>query len=479
MKRLAVAVLCCAGAVLSAQSPRVTVIRAARMLDVVSGRVVPNAVVVIKGDRIESVPPPALTTGGSAAAPGATMIDLGDVTLLPGLIDAHTHNLLEPEDEITPPILTKSQAYRAIEATAAVKKNLEAGFTTMRDLDSEGAGFADVALRDAINRGIIPGPRLFVATYALTITAGHMNLTGMNPDITVPDPAALTDSRDQMIAEIRREVKYGADWIKLYATGTLRHVNQETLEPMSQVSLDDVKAVVGEAARWRKDVAAHAYGGVGARNAVEGGVRSIEHGWILDDDTLRLMVQKGTYYCPTLSVFRPEADFEKPTDFSRRVVESHKRTFQNAMKAGVKIVFGTDVGGFPHGTNNREFTYMTEYRMTPIEAIRSATTRAAELLRMENSLGAIAAGRYADLIAVDGDPLKDIEAIKRVKFVMKAGEVFVGPGNGLRTATQNPRTMTTKYGALAVDRSVPEIARPLVPRYRGATSTDVVIVGAD
>jgi len=415
----------------SAQAPRTVVVRAARMVDPVAGRVVSNPVVVVSGDRIQSV--------GGAVQAGATTIDLGDLTLLPGLIDAHTHNLLQPEDEITPPVLTKSQAYRAIEGVSAAKKNLEAGFTTMRDLDSEGAGFADVALRDAINKGVVPGPRLFVATYALTITAGHMNNAGFSPDITLPEPATLTDSRDAMIAEIRREVKYGADWIKLYATGTLRHVNRETLEPLPQVSLEDVKVVVAEAARWRKDVAAHAYGGVGARNAVEGGVRSIEHGWILDDDTLKLMIQKGTFWCPTLSVFRPEADIEKPTDFSRRVVESHKRTFQSAMKLGVKIVFGTDVGAFPHGTNNREFTYMVEYGMTPIEAIRSATTRAAELLRLEKDLGSIAAGRYADIIAVDGDPLQNIEAIKKVRFVMKGGVVYVEPDRGGARARSNER----------------------------------------
>jgi imidazolonepropionase-like amidohydrolase len=176
-------------------------------------------------------------------------------------------------------------------------------------------------------------------------------------------------------------------------------------------------------------VAAHAYGGVGARNAVEGGVRSIEHGWILDEDTLKLMLQKGTYWCPTLSVFRPEAGLETPDEFSKRVVDSHKRTFQAAMRLGVKIVFGTDVGAFPHGTNNREFGYMVEYGMSPLEAIRSATTRAAELLRMEKQIGSIAPGYYADLIAVQGDPLQDIAAIKNVKFVMKGGEVYVRATN--------------------------------------------------
>lgn len=406
-------------AIVSAQTPpaaeRTVVLRAARMLDPVDGRMIANPVVVVQGDRVASV-------GGPAPA-GAQTIDLGNVTLLPGLTDAHTHNLLQPEDEVAPPVLTKSQAYRAIEGVSAAKKNLDAGFTTMRDVDSEGAGFADVALRDAINKGIVPGPRLLVATWALTITAGHMNLTGMNPDLALPDPATLTDSRDAMIAEIRREVKYGADWIKIYATGTLRHVDRRTLEPLPQMSVDDVKAIVQEAARWRKDVAAHAYGGVGARNAIEGGVRSIEHGWILDDEALAMMVKRGTFWCPTLSVFRPEAGLTQLDEFGRRVVESHKRSFQTAMKAGVKIVFGTDVGGFPHGTSAREFGYMVEYGMSPLEAIRSATTRAAELLRMESLIGAIAPGRYADIIAVDGDPLADIKAMTRVWFVMKGGEV--------------------------------------------------------
>jgi imidazolonepropionase-like amidohydrolase len=346
---------------------------------------------------------------------------------MPGLIDGHTHVLLQPDDEITPPVLTKSQAYRTIEGVRAVRLDLEAGFTTMRDLDSEGAGFADVALRDAINKGIIPGPRLLVSTFALTITGGHMNLSGMNPEIALPDPAALTDSRDAMIAEVRREVKYGADWIKIYATGTLRHVDPATLEPLAQLSTEDVRAIVAEASRWRKDVAAHAYGGAGARAAVEGGVRSIEHGMMLDDDTLRLMVERGTFWCPTLSVYASDTRVETPGDLMNRIVASHKRVFQSAMKLGVKIVFGTDVGAFPHGTSAREFVRMVDYGMSPIEAIRSASTRAAELLRMEKQIGTLASGAYADIIAVDGDPLADITALQRVRFVMKGGSIVKRP----------------------------------------------------
>jgi imidazolonepropionase-like amidohydrolase len=226
-----------------------------------------------------------------------------------------------------------------------------------------------------------------------------------------------------MIAEIRREVKYGADWIKLYATGTLRHVDPVTLESLSQVSLEDVKAVVAEAARWRRDVAAHAYGGEGAKNAIRGGVRSIEHGMLMDDEALKLLVEHGTYWCPTLSVYLPESA-EDDTDLRRRIVAHHKEVFQKALKMGVKICFGTDVGAFEHGTSAREFERMVDYGMRPIDAIRSATIRGAELLRMEKQIGSIETGKLADIIAVEGDPLKDIKALTTVKFVMKGGKVY-------------------------------------------------------
>ncbi|MBI3788233.1 MAG: amidohydrolase family protein, partial [Ignavibacteriales bacterium] len=327
-----------------------------------------------------------------------------------------------------PPVVTKSQAFRTVQGVAAAKKDLEAGFTTLRDLDSEGAGFADVAIRDAINKGIIPGPRLLVSTYALTITGGHMNLSGMNPDIQIPDPAALTDSKDAMIAEIRREVKYGADWIKLYATGTMRHINPVTLEPLNQVSLEDVQTVVNEARRWGKDVSAHAYGGLGAKNSVLGGVRSLEHGMLLDDEILKLMVERGTYWCPTLSVYMPEPN-EQPTDVEKRVVEHHKEVFQKAMKMGIKIAFGTDVGAYEHGTSVREFYYMVEYGMKPIDALRTATITASELLRMEHHIGTIEQGKYADIIAVEGNPIENIKALGKVTFVMKEGTVYKPSSN--------------------------------------------------
>jgi imidazolonepropionase-like amidohydrolase len=404
----------------AASSPAI-VIRAGRLLDPASGRVTENAVILVRGERIAAV-------GRDLPLPaGAAVVDLSSYTVLPGLIDAHTHVLLQPEDERgVPPVITKSQAFRTIQGVAAARQDLEAGFTTLRDLDSEGAGFADVALRDAINRGIVPGPRLLVSTLALTITGGHMNNAGLNPDLAVPDPAALTDSRDAMVAEVRRQVKYGADWIKIYVTGTLRHIDPVTLEPLSQMSLDEVRAIVGEAARWHRDVAAHAYGGEGAKNAIRGGVRSIEHGMLLDDEALQMMVKAGTFWCPTLSVYIP-ASPEDDTELRRRIVAHHKEVFQKAMRMGIPIVFGTDVGAFEHGTSARELVRMVDYGMTPLEAIRSATVRAAALLRLEKQIGTVEPGKLADLIAVAGDPLRDVGILRRVAFVMKAGRVYSAP----------------------------------------------------
>jgi imidazolonepropionase-like amidohydrolase len=404
-----------------AQSGEVTAIRCGRLINPADGSVTQNAVIITRGEIIEQV-------GQNIRIPeGARVYDLSAYTVMPGLIDCHTHVLLQPEDERgAPPVITKSQAFRTVQGVAAAKRDLEAGFTTMRDLDSEGAGFADVAIRDGINRGIIPGPRLFVSTLALTITAGHMNNAGLNPDIQIPDPAALTDSRDAMVAEVRRQVKYGADWIKLYATGTLRHVNPVTLEPMSQVSEEDVRAVVMEARRWGRDVAAHAYGGEGAKNAVRGGVRSIEHGMLMDDETIKLIVDRGVFWCPTLGVYIPETE-EDNTEMRRRIVASHKEVFRKAMRMGVKITFGTDVGAYEHGTSAREFNLMVDYGMKPIDAVRAATTRGAELLRMERQIGAIERGKFADVIAVEGNPLEDIRAMGRVVFVMKGGQVYKSP----------------------------------------------------
>jgi imidazolonepropionase-like amidohydrolase len=246
--------------------------------------------------------------------------------------------------------------------------------------------------------------------------------------VEVPDPAALTDSREAMVAEVRREVKQGVDWIKVYATGPMRYVDPVTLEPLSQFSEEDLKAVVEEAKRWHRDVAAHAYGGDGAKNAIRAGVRSLEHGMMLDDEGLRLLVEHGTWWCPTLSVYVP-ATKEDDTPLRRRIVARHKEVFQKAMKMGVKIVFGTDAGAFEHGTQAKEFVRMVDYGLSPLEAIRSATVHGAELLRLEKEIGTIEPGKAADVIAVAGDPLEDVSVLERVDFVMKGGVVYKATGN--------------------------------------------------
>ncbi len=398
---------------------RMVVIRAARLIDGMGPKPIPNAVITIIDGRIASV------AIGVRPGPGARVIDLSDCTVLPGLIDAHTHVCFTPEGA-KDQVLTRSVAFRALQGAAAARATLRAGFTTLRDIDSEGAGFADVAVRDAIREGLIPGPRLFVATMALSITGGHMNLKGLAPDIDMrlPQVAAITDTVDDMVRAVRQQIKYGADWIKIYATSTIGQIDQRTLDPIAQFSETELRAVVDEARRWRKDVAAHAYGGEGARAAVKAGVRSIEHGMLLDDETLDLMAARGVFWCPTFSNMRPtHALAGYPDSFVQRVMARHRDTLQKAIRQGVKIVFGTDAGRVRHGTNAEEFELMVKAGMEPMAAIQSATSVAAELLRVDEELGAVTEGRQADLVAVPGDPLKDITLLRNVSFVMKAGVV--------------------------------------------------------
>jgi imidazolonepropionase-like amidohydrolase len=427
----ATAALVAVGALAGLAQSTTLAIRAGRLIDGAGGPPLTNTIVLIEGDRITGVGP------GVPLPPGARVIDLSDYTLLPGLIDAHTHICFAPQDG-KDPVLQKSVPFRALEGAAAARASLEAGFTTLRDLDSEGADFADVAVRDAIRQGLVPGPRLLVSTMALSITGGHMNLVGLAPaiDERLPQVATIADTADEMVREVRRQVKYGADWIKLYATGSMRHVDPKTLEPLAQVNEAQVRAVVDEARRWRRDVAAHAYGGEGARAAILGGVRSIEHGALLDPATIRLMAERGTYFCPTLSNFTPATALAGyPDALVQRVMARHRAAFQEALRAGVKIVFGTDAGRVRHGTNAGEFPLMVGMGMAPMRAIQTATSVAAELLRMEDDIGSIRPGRQADLIAVRGNPLEDIKLLQDVRFVMKGGRVVKEPASGVARVT--------------------------------------------
>jgi imidazolonepropionase-like amidohydrolase len=390
------------------------ILRAARILEPATAEIVRDGYLVVRGECI---------VGVNAPRPDAAeVVELGDVTLLPGLVDMHTHLLLRDEDQTWPySVLWKTTPYRVVEGVDAAIKTLNIGFTTVRDLDNEGAMFGDTALRDAIARGVFPGPRMLVAGQPLTITGGDMNLPLVNPEIRamVPQPGDMADSRTAMIAFTRKDIANGSDWVKIYGTSTRRQTDPVSMEPFEQFSAEDVRAVVDEARRYKRDVAAHVYGGRAADAVIHGGVRTLEHGPLLTDENLKLLAASETYWVPTLATYYKR----QTTDFEKRLVERHRDVFRKAINMGVKIAFGTDVGSFAHGTQNDEFELMVAYGMTPVEAIRSATTDAAKVLRMEGAIGTLRGKSNADVIAVRGDPTINIADIKNVVFVMANGRI--------------------------------------------------------
>lgn len=404
-----------------AEPSRVTVVRAGRMFDGKSDHLVPNQVIVIRGERIAEVAPAERVQ----IPPGAAVIDLSRATVLPGLIDAHTHLFLTGESagRYDEQLLKESWQYRTIEAVVNARKDLEAGFTTMRDLETEGAMYSDVDVRNAINRGLITGPRLQVVTRAISSTGGYA-LEGYSPEVTVPSGVQIVDSPDEARKAVREQIKYGADLIKIYSTHRFYFTPEGKLVSIPTLTLDELRAIVDEAHREGVKVACHAYGGPGLHNCLDAGVDSIEHGLDLDDAALDTMVQKGIYLVPTLYPYElePEADLRATGGKTSRA-RIHEASFRRALARGVKIAFGTDVGPFPHGTQAKEFEYMVRFGMTPAQALRAATSVAAELMSWQDRVGSIEKGKFADLVAVSGDPLADITELERVRFVMKGGLV--------------------------------------------------------
>jgi imidazolonepropionase-like amidohydrolase len=410
----------------SATAPeKIIAIHAANLIDGVSDKVRHNVLIVIRGNKIESV-----TEGGNPPA-GATNIAFGaGATALPGLIDTHTHIFLQGEDPAEggydEQLLKHPYSYRAARATVSVRRALEQGFTTLRDVETEGAGYGDVGIKEAINAGYIPGPRLFVVTRAISTTGGYP-LEGYNPDIVVPKGAQLGDGPVELRKIAREQLDHGADWLKVYMTHRSWADKDGKLVSQATLTEEELKAVVNEAHGWQKKVACHVYGGIGLRRALDGGCDSIEHGLDLDDNAITQMLQQGTWLVPTLSVYyynnEPENTPGGKRDHAR--VAAHEVSFKKALKSGIKIAFGTDVGGFSwNDPIAQEFGYMVKFGMPPMDAVKSATSRAAELLDMKGELGVIAPGAYADVIAVNGDPLTNIDALKNVSFVMKDGNVF-------------------------------------------------------
>ena len=407
----------------TANAQQVTVIKAGTLIDGRSSEARRNQTIVIRGNRIESV-------GDVATPAGAKVIDLSNLTVLPGMIDTHTHIFLQGEDPAEGgydvQLLKYPLAYRAARATVAARRALEQGFTTLRDVETEGAGYGDVGIKMAINEGRIPGPRLFVVTRAISTTGGY-NLEGYAPEVEVPKGAQLIDGPIEARKAAREQLDHGADWIKVYMTHRSWVDKQGNLVSQPTLTVEELKAIVEEAHGWKKKVACHAYGGEGMQRALDGGCDSIEHGLDLTDANIAQMVRQGTWLVPTLSVYYTHNDPPNTPSGKRdaKRVAVHGPSFQKAIKAGVKIAFGTDAGGFSWDEPMaQEFARMTEFGMSPMDAIRSATSRAADLLDMTGDLGIIAPGAYADIVAVADDPLRDVNALKNVRFVMKDGAVF-------------------------------------------------------
>ncbi len=408
-----------------AKPGKAIVIKAGRLLEVRAGKVLTDQAIVIEGERVSKL--------GTAqeilktAPKDATIIDLSNSTVLPGLIDCHTHVLLQgdiTQADYDDQLLKESIPYRTIRATVAAKTALMNGFTTIRDLETEGAMYADVDVKTAIAKGVIPGPRMFVATRAFSAT-GMYPLMGYSWELRMPEGVQIVDGPDNIRKAVREQIKFGADWIKFYCDRKY-FMDKGVLRSKVNFTEDEMNAFVDESHRLDHRVAAHAMGRDGILAALKAGVDTIEHGYGLDEETADLMVKQGVYWCPTIyvTVFVAEGRAAAGNPIWKEMIDVERKAFALALKKGVKIAYGTDAGGYSWRENQaKEFTYMVNYGMTPMKAIQSATVVAAELLEAKD-LGTIEVGKFADIVAVSGDPLQDISELQRVKFVMKAGEVF-------------------------------------------------------
>jgi imidazolonepropionase-like amidohydrolase len=413
-------VLLLIAATLSAQTTPPIVLHAARLLDVETGKITAPAEIMIQGDRIASI-------GTILNRPAnAQFIDLGDTTLLPGLIDAHVHLFLHPGAEDLQTV-EESVPQRTILATLAARDDLMAGFTAERDMGTEGAGAADTAVRDAINAGLIPGPRLRISGNAIDVLGGHEDAIHFNPEQHVLPNATWANNARELVTVIREQFKLGADLIKIYATGSDSIQDGRIIAPY-QYTEEELAAAVREAARVGKHVAVHASSDPGALYAAKAGVASIDHGFQLSDETLRIMHDKQIFNVPTFAILEYFAAHANPQFASpSKLLEIHAREFLKVLAAGVPVAMGSDVGPFPHGTQAREFTLMVKYGMTPLAAIQAGTLNGAKLLGWEGQIGALKPGYFADVVAVSGNPLEDIGALAHVTFVMKGGVVYRKP----------------------------------------------------
>ncbi len=406
--------------------PKVTYIRCGTLYDGKSDPAQKNVTLRIVGEKIDQL--------GANLQPesGATVIDLSREVCLPGLIDAHTHVLLQGDvttEDYNRQILQYSVPYRTILGTVAAQKALGYGFTTIRDLETEGAGYADVDIKKAINNGIISGPRMQVSGRAMDVTGAYPVL-GYSWELQWPKGVEEVDGAEGGRKAVREQISHGVDWIKVYSDRSYRVRPDGVLDDIPTFTLDELRAIVDETHRERHKIASHASALNGVHNSVEAGVDSIEHGFYIADADLQTMVAKGIYYVPTLLVgeYVAEGRAAEGSHVWIDMVNIHAATFKRALGAGVKIAFGTDAGGFEWTVNPaREFPLMVKYGMTPAQALRSATMSAAELLGMQDQIGSLEAGKFADLVAVPTDPMTDINQLQNVNFVMKGGSVYKRP----------------------------------------------------
>ena len=408
-----------------AKPKTITLLKAARLVDTGAGVVRENQAVLIEGEKIKAVG--ATADLEKSLPPDTRVIDLAGATILPGFIDCHTHVTGQPKNYYED-IFRRSPIDYAVTAHIYARRTLEAGFTTVRDV---GAGeYIDIALRNAINSGSIPGPRILCAGQALGSTGGHADLTGFSPYLRFETVTpGVADGVDAVRKAVRTNVKYGADWIKLIAGAGV--LSEEESVGAPQYSPEEMKAAVDEAALWGRKVAAHAHGADAIKMAVRAGVASIEHGSFIDDEGIRLMKERGTWLVADiynddyiLAEYSRLGYPEKIIEKERMVGRVQRENFRKAVKAGVKVAYGTDAGVYPHGDNGKQFAKMVEWGLTPMQAIQSATTSAADLIGRKTQVGQLTAGYFADLVAVSGDPLANVTVLEKPAFVMKGGAIY-------------------------------------------------------